>query len=94
MLVATLECAVIFYATSLKEKRGIVRRTLSRCRSTFPVSASEVDEQDNPGGAVLGFAIVGSDARHLESTVQKLLHFIDELELVEIVDVQRRMLRP
>jgi uncharacterized protein len=94
MVVATLECAVTFYATSLKEKRSIVRRTLSRCRSTFPVSASEVDEHDNPGGAVLGFAIVGNDARHLESTVQKLLHFIDELELVEIVDVQRRMLRP
>ncbi len=89
MIVAALELTITFYASSLKDKRSVVRRVVSRVRSTFNVSAAEVDELDNPGGAVLGFAAVGNDKRDLEGRLQALERFVDGLELCEIVDVQR-----
>ena len=93
MVVATLEVTLTFYATSLKDKRSVVKRVLSRVRNEFNVSAAEVDELDNPDGAVLGFASVGNDARYLSGQLDALERFIDELELAEIVDVHRDIVR-
>jgi uncharacterized protein YlxP (DUF503 family) len=89
MIIAALELTITFYATSLKDKRSVVRRVLSRVRSTFNVSAAEVDELDNPGGAVLGFCSCGNDKRDLEGRLQALERFVDGLELCEITDSQR-----
>lgn len=89
MIVAALELTVTFYATSLKDKRSVVRRVLARVRGEFNVAANEVDELDNPGGAVLGFCACGHDKRYLEGQLQALERFIDQLELCEVVDRQR-----
>jgi uncharacterized protein YlxP (DUF503 family) len=88
MIVAALELTVTFYATSLKDKRSVVRRVLARVRGEFNVAANEVDELDNPGGAVLGFCACGHDKRYLEGQLQALERFVDNLELCEIVDRQ------
>ena len=88
MIVAALELTVTFYATSLKDKRSVVRRVLARVRGEFNVAANEVDELDNPGGAVLGFCACGHDKRYLEGQLQALERFVDTLELCEIVDRQ------
>lgn len=48
-------------AFSLKDKRGIVKSILGRSRNRFNVSCAEVDRQDNPTVAVLGFVTVSSD---------------------------------
>jgi hypothetical protein len=53
---------------SLKGKRGIVKSILARARQDFNISAAEVDLQDVPDEAVLGFATVTVDrapGRHL-----------------------------
>lgn len=92
MVVAVLELTVTFYADSLKDKRSIVKRVLHRVRGDFNVSASEVDELDNHGGAVLGFSATGTDKRYLEGQLQALEQFVDRLELCEIVDVHREFL--
>jgi uncharacterized protein YlxP (DUF503 family) len=89
VVVATLELTITFYATSLKDKRSVVKRVLARVKGEFNVAAAEVDELDNPGGAVLGFAAVGVDRRILESVLQRLETFVDDLELCEIVDAHR-----
>jgi len=89
MITASLELTVTFYATSLKDKRSVVRRVLARTRGEFNVAAAEVDELDNPGGAVLGFVSCGRDKVYLEGQLQALERFVDQLELCEIVDAQR-----
>lgn len=86
MIIASLELTITFYAESLKDKRSVVKRVLARVRNEFNVSAAEVDELDNPGGAVLGFASVGNDQRYLEGQLTALTEFVDRLELCEIVD--------
>jgi len=86
MVVASLEMTITFYAESLKDKRSVVKRVLARTRSEFNVSAAEVDELDNPNGAVLGFVSVGNDRRYLEGQLQALDKFVERLEICEIVD--------
>jgi uncharacterized protein len=94
MIIAALELTITFYATSLKDKRSVVRRVLARARAEFNVAANEVDELDNPGGAVLGFCACGRDKRYLEGQIHALERFIDGLELCEIVDSQRSFTVP
>ncbi len=89
MHIASLEMTITFYAVSLKDKRSVVRRVLARVKGEFNVSAAEVDELDNPGGAVLGFVTCGRDKTYLEGQLQALERFVDGLELCEITDVQR-----
>jgi uncharacterized protein YlxP (DUF503 family) len=92
MVVAVLELTLAIPAFTLKDKRSVVRRVLSRVRSEFNVSAAEVDELDNPDGAVLGFASVGNDKRYLEGQMTRLEEFVDRLELAELVDAHREFL--
>lgn len=93
MVIAVLEITLTFYADSLKDKRSVVKRVLARTRGQFNVSAAEVDELDNITGAVLGFTSVGNDKRYLEGQMTALEEFVDRLELAEIVDSHRELLR-
>ncbi len=92
MVVAVLELTLTFYAQSLKDKRSVVKRVLARTRHEFNVSAAEVDELDNPGGAVVAFCSVGADRQYLEGQLQRLEDFVDRLEIAEIVDAHRELM--
>jgi len=60
MVVGVLRLDLLLYSPgSLKEKRGIVRSILGRCRSRFPVSCAETGLQDVWQRAELGFSMVG-----------------------------------
>jgi uncharacterized protein YlxP (DUF503 family) len=87
--VGVLEIALAVPAISLKEKRGVVRRVVSRTRNEFNVSVAEVDELDNPGAAVIGVVSVSGDRRYLEGQLMKLEDFVDRLEVAEITDSHR-----
>jgi uncharacterized protein YlxP (DUF503 family) len=60
-------------ASSLKEKRQVVKSILERARVRFQVAAAEVDEQDVHRIAVLGFAAVSGSASHAREVATKLL---------------------
>ena len=89
MVVGVLEVTLAISGFTLKDKRSVVRRVIARTKHAFNVSVAEVDELDNPGGAVLGIVTVGNDKRYLEGQLQHVEDFIDRLELAEIVDVHR-----
>lgn len=59
---------------SLKEKRGVVRRLLARCRNRYPVSAAEVGHQDLWQRSLLGIAIVSSS----ESVIAPILDRLED----------------
>jgi hypothetical protein len=92
MVVAVLELTLAVPAFTLKDKRSVVRRVIARVRAEFNVSAAEIDELDNPDGAVIGFSSVGNDKRYLEGQLSALEDFVDRLELAEIVDAHREFL--
>jgi uncharacterized protein YlxP (DUF503 family) len=70
---------------SLKEKRGVVRRLLARCRNRYPVSAAEVGHQDLWQRTLIGVALVSSS----EAVIAPILDRLEE-DLhgeAEVIDV-------
>ncbi|MFN7696495.1 MAG: DUF503 domain-containing protein [Deltaproteobacteria bacterium] len=60
-------------ASSLKDKRSVVRRVTERARARFNAAIAEVDDQDVHRRAVIGVAVVSSDARHATSMLDTIL---------------------
>ena len=70
--------------SSLKGKRKVVRGVVTRVRSRFNVAVAEVDDMDVHESAVLGFVAVGNDHRHVNSTLDKVMDFVEELGLAPV----------
>ena len=72
---------------SLKEKRGVVRKLLARCRNRYPVSAAEVGHQDLWQRTLVGVALVSSSEAVIAPILERLeddLHGEAEVIAVEV----------
>ncbi|MFA5516298.1 MAG: DUF503 domain-containing protein [Desulfuromonadales bacterium] len=93
MVVGILQLELLLYSpNSLKEKRGIVRRILDRCRVRFPASCAETGLQDIWQRAQLGFAIVGQDQDFLLKLFDQIEEEIVRLGSAEVSDRQTEIL--
>lgn len=77
---------------SLKEKRRIVKAVIHRLRDQFNVSAAEVGANDMHQRAEIGVAAVGNDRELINSKIDKLFNFVDDMGLAEIIDTQMEIL--
>ncbi len=77
---------IINGVSSLKEKRGVAKKIISRVKNKFSVSIAEVEDNDLWQSLVIGFCMVGNDRRYINSCLDKILDFIENLYLAEIVD--------
>ena len=57
---------------SLKEKRGVVRRLLARCRNRYPVSAAEVGHLELWQRTRIGVALVSSSEAVIAPILERL----------------------
>jgi uncharacterized protein YlxP (DUF503 family) len=73
-------------ARSLKDRRQVVRSLLDGARHRFGVSAAEVGGQDTWQRASLGFALVASEARLAEATLDALDRFLWSRPEIEVLD--------
>ncbi len=71
---------------SLKEKRSILKRIKDRIRNAFNVSVSELDDHDVWRRAQLGIACISSDGKDANSTLSRIVNFVEAEGLVEILD--------
>ena len=71
---------------SLKEKRKIVKSIISRSRNSFNVSIAEISLNDVHQQAMIGFAMVGNDRSFVNSSADKLVEFIENFKLADIID--------
>ena len=78
MFIYALELHLSLPTITLKEKRGIIRSIQGRARNRFNVACAEIDRQDNPRVAVLGFVTVGSDKVIARSTLERLEEWVYE----------------
>jgi uncharacterized protein YlxP (DUF503 family) len=87
MRVVTLEIDFrIPGATSLKDKRRIVKSLKDRIRARFPVAVAETGSQDLYARAMIGVAAVGGESGPLEHAldeVQRLFESDPRLIVVE-----------
>lgn len=77
---------------SLKEKRQIVKAVIHRLRHQFNVSAAEVGANDIHQRAEIGVAAVGNDRELINSKIDQLFNFVDDMGLAEIIDTQMEIL--
>ncbi|MGI6751679.1 MAG: DUF503 domain-containing protein [Anaerovoracaceae bacterium] len=77
------------WAESLKDKRIVIRGICSKVRGRFNVSIAQVENQDIPKTAVLGFAFVTTDNRHADSVVDNVINFIESNVEGEVIKIER-----
>jgi uncharacterized protein YlxP (DUF503 family) len=86
---AAIEC-IIYDAHSLKEKRAVLQRILSRLKQKFNVSVSEVDYQDVWQRTKIAIVSVASVRVSVEMELQHALKLIDSFPEIErsITDIE------
>jgi uncharacterized protein len=73
---------------SLKGKRHVLRKLIDRVRSRFNVAISEVGDNDLWQRAKIGICVVGNDRRHINSSLDKVIDFIEKMNLVEMIHTE------
>ncbi len=69
---------------SLKEKRSVVRKIVNRTQNNFNASIAEVGALDSWTDSVIGFSMVGNDRGFINSKMDKLLTFVENLHLADV----------
>ena len=91
MIVGLVVCECIIYdAHSLKEKRAVLQRILTRLKQKFNVSVSEVGYQDVWQRTKIAIAAVTSNRVMTEMELQNALKLIDSFPEIEraITDIE------
>lgn len=79
---AVCEC-MIYDARSLKEKRAVLQRILTRLKQRYNISVSEVDFQDTWQRTKIAIAAVSSARVSTEKELQAALMLIDSFPEIE-----------
>ncbi|MCL6447985.1 MAG: DUF503 domain-containing protein [Armatimonadetes bacterium] len=74
-------------ATSLKDKRRVLKSILDKIKARFNVSVAEVDKQEAWQFSVLGVAAVSSETGHVYQTLAAVARFIEGMREVEVTKV-------
>jgi uncharacterized protein YlxP (DUF503 family) len=77
---------------SLKEKRQVVKTVIHRLQDKFNVSAAEVGANDIHQRAEIGVASVGNDRQLINSKLDKIFNFVENLGLAEVIDTEMEIL--
>ncbi|MFE8695140.1 DUF503 domain-containing protein [Cytobacillus sp. FJAT-53684] len=91
MIIGLAACECIIYdAHSLKEKRAVLLRILTRLKQKYNISVSEVDFQDVWQRTKIAIVAVSSSRISTEQELQNALRFIDSFPEIErtITDIE------
>jgi uncharacterized protein YlxP (DUF503 family) len=86
MIVGSLQVRLLLReARTLKDKRQVVRSIKDRLHNGFNVSVAEVDAEDRCQVIVLGIAMVGNEAYHVRTTLEKIVEALRRHPVAEFV---------
>ncbi len=71
---------------SLKGKRKVLRKIIDRVKNRYNTSISEIGDNDLWQRSQLGLSVVGNDSRHINSSLDKIINFIEGMNVAEIID--------
>jgi len=71
--------------TSLKGKRKALRQIIDRVKNRYNISISEIGDNDLWQRSQLGLSVVGNDPRHVNSSLDKIINFIEGMNVAEII---------
>ncbi len=90
IIYAEVECK-LYEGHSLKQKRSVLKRLISKIQKEFNVSITELDYHDLWQRTKLGIAIVSNEYVYAEKVMQKVFETIDSFPELErtLTDVER-----
>ena len=77
---------------SLKGKRKVIKSICERVRQRFNLAVAETDAQDLWQTAEVGLVAIGNQSGYIESKLDKAINFIEDMQVAEIVDIQRELI--
>ena len=77
---------------SLKGKRSVIKTIINQIRNHFNVSVAEVGANDVYQRAEIGFTLAGSDHGLNNTKIDKILNFVEDLGLAEVVDTEMEII--
>ena len=83
---------VLPQGSSLKGKRQIIKSIVTRVKNKFNVSISEVGGHDLWQRARMGICLVGTDKRFINSSLDKVIDYIEGLGVLEVVNAKMEFL--
>jgi uncharacterized protein YlxP (DUF503 family) len=69
---------------SLKGKRQVIKKIIDRVRNRFNISIAEVGDNELWQRSQLGMSLVGNDRRFVNSYLDRVVNFIEALNIVDI----------
>jgi uncharacterized protein len=83
-MIGYVECECIIYnATSLKEKRAVLQRILTRLKQKYNISAAEIDYQNVWQRTKIGMVAISSNRIITETELQNAIKMIDSFPEIE-----------
>lgn len=76
----------IFEASSLKEKRQVIKSLMGRLKSRFNISIAEVGLNDSWKTSEIGFSLITNNSNYASEVISKVINFIDGDSRVEILE--------
>jgi uncharacterized protein len=77
-VIGSLECEFRIYdCSSLKEKRAVLKRVLTRLKQKYNVSAAEIDHQDVWQRTRIAVVTVASSQKAAERELENSLRFLE-----------------
>jgi len=90
MVVGIIEISFVLYETAtLKFKRSVIKRLIARCKNSFNVAMSEIEDHDYNDRMTLAAVMVGNDRRIMQKNLDHLENFIDQLALAQLIDTHK-----
>ncbi len=77
---------------SLKGKRRVVKTIINRIRNKFNASVAETGSNDIHQRGKIGVAIAGSDHAVVNSVLDKIFNFTEDLGIAEIIDFEMEII--
>lgn len=92
-MIVYAECEFLLpTAHSLKEKRAVLQRMLTRTKQKFNVSISELDHQDVWQRTKIGIVAIASDKRAVERELTLAIRFLESNPEWECIDINKEYL--
>ncbi|MCA8955596.1 MAG: DUF503 domain-containing protein [Planctomycetes bacterium] len=82
------------HATSLKEKRSVIKGLRERLRRAHNISIAETDDQEEWTVATLGITAAGSDIPQLNSLLDRILNTLQDWRDASLMDHRIEIFSP
>jgi len=85
--VLTIEI-LIYYSSSLKEKRFVLKSIKDRLKNKYNVSVAELEYQDKWQRSLIGISMISNQKSFVEKALQQIFQSLDRSDEYEIISYQ------